>query len=184
MRSGMKAMVVGSLLGCFVGVPTLAGCGGGPATATERLWVSAMPTKPTETISAFVTMAAGDHYDGAFFHGSLLRGSHDVFQWRDAGKGRAKLKLMQDGKKLELRFETCTPRRGFDYCLAVTDRDRTVQYQSRKRWVVRRPGKRDLATAGLFGATLLELAEDDEELAAALDAAVEAAETPDEDLAE
>jgi hypothetical protein len=185
MRRGVKAMVMGSLLGGALGVPTLAGCGGGTATATERLWVSAMPTDPKEKITAFVTMASGSHYEGAFFQGSLFRGSHDVFRWNDAGKGRAKLQFLQDNKKIELRFETCKPRRGFDHCLAVAGGPGgTVEYQSRKRWVVRRPGKRDVAAAGLFGAALLELAEDDEELAAALDAAAEVAPAPVEDPSE
>lgn len=169
MRSGVKAIVVGSLLG-------LVGCGGGSTEVTERLWITRLPTKQTQELSAFATARAGDHYVGAFFHGSALRGSHDVFEWRDDGKGRAKLKLLQDGKKLELRFRPCEPVTPFDRCLLVERQGaKAEKYYSRKRWVVRRPGKRDLAAGGFFGATLLELAEDDDELAAALDAAGEAA---------
>jgi hypothetical protein len=182
MRNGVKAIVVGALLGLLAGA---GGCGGGSSAATERLWVSGVPTNPKDSFSAFLTMRSDDHYLGAFFHGSFLRGSHDVFKWRDTGKGRARIELLQDGRKVELRLEPCKPTTGFDYCLDVFgDPTDAVRYQSRKRWAVRRPGKRDMAASGLFGATLLELAEDDEELAAALDAAAEAAEAPIEGVAE
>jgi hypothetical protein len=173
MRNGVKAIVVASLLGLGA-----AGCGGGGSNeVTERLWVSAIPTKHTQQISAFVTARSGSEYFGAFFRGSLLRGSHDAFKWRDDGKGRAKLELLQDGQKLNLRFKACDPIKPFDRCIEVeTDQTGSQKYYSRKRWVVRRPlKKRDLATSGIFGATMLELAEEDDELAEALDAAGEAA---------
>ena len=171
MRNGVKAIVVGSLL-----VLGAAGCGGGPTDEiTERLWVTSLPTKQTQELSAFVTARSGDHYVGAFFRGSAVRGSHDVFKWNDLGKGRARLELLQDGRKLELRFKTCEPVKPFDRCVLVEGNGRAERYYSRKRWVVRRPGLRSVATQGFFGATLLELAEDDDELAEALDAAAEAA---------
>ena len=45
----------------------------------------------------------------------------------------------------------------------------TVVYHSRKRWVVRRPGRKRDAATGLVMGAIFELAEDDPELAAALD---------------
>ena len=144
-----------------------AGCGGGgQATATERLWVSGVPTNPKTPITAFATTRHGEaKYLGAFFKGTLLRGGHDVFQWHDRGKGRAELQFLQDGTKASVRLESCKPSTGFDHCLLVHgDPTGTVRYQSRKRWVVRRPG-RGKASALVMDA-LTELAADDDELAA------------------
>lgn len=175
MRNGVKAIVVGVLVGLGA---TAAGCGsGGPAEVTERLWVSALPTKHTEQFAAFLTARSGNHYVGSFYRGSLLRGSHDVFKWSDKGKGRARVELLQDGKQLDLTLKPCEAVKPFDHCIIVeSNRTGPEKYYSRKRWVVRRPGKRELGTSGMFDATLLELADDDDELAAALDEAAAAAE--------
>lgn len=147
-----------------------AACGGsGVASPTERLWVSAVPTSTKQELSAFVTTRTGEgKYLGAFFHGSALRGTHDVFEWKDDGKDAARLKFLQDGKTARLRFETCTPSRGFDHCLLVHgDPTGANKYQSRKRWTIRRPGKKTV-DAVMIPQLLMELAEDDEELEAAL----------------
>lgn len=143
------------------------GCGGGgEATATERLWVSGVPTNPKTPLTAFATTRHGDDkYLGAFFSGTLLRGSHDVFEWRDQGTARAQLHFLQDGAKVEIRLDTCKPTTGFDHCLLVRgDPTGTVRYQSRKRWVVKRPG-RNKSVAPVLDA-LQALAADDPELAA------------------
>lgn len=165
--------MVGVALG---GLGGLAGCGGGAeVTPTERLWVSGVPTDPKVPLTAFLTMRSGDeHYLGAFFQGTLLRGSHDVFRWTPTAKNRARLEFLQDSIEVNLRLEVCEATRGFDHCLEVHgDPTGTGRYYSRKRWVVRKPGrKRDLA-AGLVVPVMLELAEDDPELAAMLDAAAE-----------
>ncbi len=145
-------------------------CGGsGVASPTERLWVSAVPTSTKQELSAFVTTRTGDgKYIGAFFHGSALRGSHDVFAWKDDGKGGAVLEFLQDGRIAKVRFETCTPTRGFDHCLIVHgDPTGAQRYQSRKRWTVRRPGKKTI-DALLVPQILVELAQDDDDLAAAV----------------
>lgn len=146
------------------------GCGGGssPATPTERLWVSGVPTSAKAEISAFVTTRqSGAKFLGAFFHGSALRGHHDVFEWVEDGKDAAKLKFLQDGKTRRVWFETCTPTTGFDHCMIVHgDPTGAKTYQSRKRWVVRRPGKRDIGPNMVLDA-IAELATDDEELQAA-----------------
>lgn len=150
------------------------GCGAGPATATERLWVSTVPTSAKQSITAFLTTPSDDDdkYLGAFFRGTLYRGTHDVFEWRDTGKGRATLKFLQDDVVFALRTESCKPDRGFDFCLRVHgDPTGAGRYQSRKRWVVRRPGRKRAAATDLVMQTMVELAEDDPELAAALDAA-------------
>ncbi len=173
MRHAGKVTVLGLGLGVAM---VVAGCSGGPATATERLWVSGVPTKPTQPLTAFVTMRTDeDRYLGAFFQGTVLRGQHDVFRWETLDKDRAQLEFLQDGRKVRLRLETCKPTTGFDYCLDVYgDPTGATRYQSRKRWVVRRPGRSRDATAGLFSRVVHELAEDDAELAAVLDAAAEA----------
>ena len=150
------------------------GCGGGssPATPTERLWVSGVPTSAKAEISAFVTTRqSGGKFLGAFFHGSALRGHHDVFEWVDDGKDAAKLKFLQDGRQRRVTFETCEPTTGFDYCMLVHgDPTGAKKYQSRKRWVVRRPGKRDVEPTIVLDA-IAELAEDDEDLQAAFSTA-------------
>lgn len=159
---------------CLLG----AACGGSePASPTERLWVSAVPTSTKQELSAFVTTRTGDgKYLGAFFHGSALRGSHDVFEWKDEGKSGAALKFLQDGRTAHVRFETCTPSRGFDHCILVHgDPTGANKYQSRKRWNVRRPGKKSI-DAVMIPQVLAELAQDDEELDAAL--AMADADTP------
>ncbi|MEM6995259.1 MAG: hypothetical protein AAF721_32415 [Myxococcota bacterium] len=148
------------------------GCGSaGEATATERLWVSAVPTNAKTPITAFVTTRHGDDkYLGAFFSGTLLRGGHDVFEWRPRAKGRAELQFLQDGARVDIRLETCKPTTGFDHCLLVRgDPTGAVKYQSRKRWVVKRPGKKK--DAALVLDAMANLAEDDEALAQWLDPA-------------
>ncbi|MCA9707687.1 MAG: hypothetical protein KDK70_17690 [Myxococcales bacterium] len=174
MHRGIEALVRGVVLSSM---GLLGGCKAGSATATERLWVSTIPTSPKTTLTAFVTTRSDDEHQflGAFFQGTLLRGGHDVFRWQDAGKGRAHLQFLQDGREYDLELEPCSPSRGFDYCLDVYgDPTGTVRYQSRKRWVVRRPGRKRDAAAGLVAQAMLELAEDDAELAEALDAAAQA----------
>ncbi|MEM9458105.1 MAG: hypothetical protein AAGF11_28275 [Myxococcota bacterium] len=168
MRGVSKALVIGVALGA-TGIS--AGCSGGAATPTERLWVSKIPTKPTQSITAFLTMSTDeDRYLGAFFRGTLLRGGHDVFMWENAGKDSARLKFLQDNVAHDLKLRACKPDTGFDYCLEVLgDPTGTVEYHSRKRWVVRRPGRKRDATLGLVTGAMLEFAEDDPELAAVLD---------------
>ena len=149
-----------------VGVAPLGCGGGGEATATERLWVSAVPTRPKQAISAFASTRQGDDkFTGAFFSGTVLRGSHDVFEWRPTGEATAELTFLQDDARINLRLETCTPTTGFDHCLLVRgDPTGAVKYQSRKRWIVKRPG------LGKSAAVVLDameaLAEDDADLAA------------------
>jgi len=170
MRNDPKVVVIGLALGVMgLGV----GCGGGGATPTERLWVSTMPKTPREPVTAFLTMRTSEkRYLGAFFQGSMLRGQHDVFEWHDEGKDKARVHFLQDDRRATLRFESCPPDKGFHYCLLVHgDPTGAVRYQSRKRWVVKRPGKRDAAIASV-PRIMVDLAEDDDELAAAIDAAV------------
>lgn len=163
-----------SVVLAFLALVAAAACGGGssPATPTERLWVSGVPTSPKAEISAFVTTRqSGGKFLGAFFHGSALRGHHDVFEWHEDGKNGAHLVFLQDGKERDVRFETCTPTTGFDHCLIVHgDPTGAGKYQSRKRWVVRRPGKKDVEPTMVLDA-IEALAEDDEDLQAAFSTA-------------
>ncbi len=170
MRRAPKTALLTSLAAIAVASAPIACGGGGEATATERLWVSAVPTNAKTPMTAFATTRYGDDkYLGAFFSGTLLRGGHDVFEWHDRGKGRAQLQFLQDGARVDIRLETCKPTTGFDHCLLVRgDPTGAVKYQSRKRWVVKRPGKRKSAAPVLEA--MASLAEDDAELARWLEA--------------
>jgi hypothetical protein len=89
-----------------------------------------------------------------------------VFQWNAQAKDAATVKFLQDGRTVRLRFETCTPSRGFDHCIIVHgDPTGAERYQSRKRWVVRRPGKKAFSPAAVVEA-FSELVDDDRELQA------------------
>ena len=143
------------------------GCGGVvEAEATERLWVSAVPTTAKTSISAFATTRHGDDtYIGAFFTGTALRGGHNAFRWRPTGQARAQLEFLQDGAKVDVRLERCKPTTGFDHCLLVRgDPTGAVKYQSRNRWVVKRPGRR--ASPAFVFEALAEVAQDDADVSA------------------
>ena len=147
----------------------LLGCGGGAdATPTERLWISSLPTRPSQQFTAFITTrTTGDKHIGALFRGSMYRGGHDVFEWKATGDTRAHLKFLQDKHEADLRIEKCTPTTGFDHCIVIHgDSALAGKYQSRKRWVVRRPGKKSELAEGMVTQTILDLAEDDEDLQA------------------
>jgi len=153
-------------LAVVLGIGLLSCGGGSEATATERLWVSTVPTSPKAPLTAFLTTRTGkDKYIGAFFAGSMLRGGHDVFEWIADGKDAATLRFLQDDRKRHIRFEACTPSRGFDYCLLVHgDPTGTGKYQSRKRWAVKRPGRSKGAEALSVVEVMHALVEDDEDL--------------------
>jgi hypothetical protein len=157
-----------------------AGCGSSDPTPTERLWISGVPSNAKAPISAFVTTRTGDgKYIGAFFQGSALRGSHDVFEWRADGKDAAKLRFLQDGTSMRVRFETCPKKPGFDFCLIVRgDKGSEQRYYSRKRWNVRRPGKKQELGAVMVPELIGELAEDDDELQAALELPLDVSDAP------
>ncbi len=163
----------------------LSGCGrSGPAPATERLWVSALPKDARASFTAFVTIRAGDQrYYGSFYHGSLLRGGHDAFRWEpidnngdnngdnsgdDRGDGRgARLTFLHDGHERNLRLSRCEPSDGFDLCVEVRGGPYGVErYQSRKRWVVGRKAKPPQALE--VARVVADLADQDPDLAAAL----------------
>lgn len=149
-------------------VLALSGCGaGGPAPATERLWVSALPKDARTAFTAFVTVRASDkRYYGSFYHGSMFRGSHDAFRWYPGDDKTARLGFLQDGSERTLHFTKCKPTTGFDLCLEVRGDPYGVErYQSRKRWVVGRGGNQGEVTE-----LLTELAEDDADLASLLNA--------------
>jgi hypothetical protein len=149
----------------------LGGCeGSNTGSPTDRLWVSGIPKNPKASLTAFITArTTGDKFIGAFFSGSVLRGSHDVFEWKNEGEDGAVLKFLQDEKTQRVRIETCKPTTGFDYCIMLHgDPKRIERYQSRKRWTVRRPGKkRDAGTLSVVD-VMFELSEDDSDLDAAM----------------
>lgn len=150
----------------WIGALIVVGCGDpGPATATDRLWVSELPTNPRAEITAFVvTRVRGDRHVGAFWQGTVFRGGHDLFEWTSTGKGRATMHFYQDERDRRVRIETCKPSAGFDHCIVLHgDPKGKGRYQSRKRWRLRGRKRADVPT---LTATLAELAAEDEELAA------------------
>lgn len=150
----------------LVAVTSLAACGGdaAPLPLANRLWLSKLPTKTTEVVGALVILqhAEGKAQFGALYHGSLYRGSHEVFEWIPGDERRARLRPLQDGKAVEIRLEDCKPDIGFQACVLLHgDPSGVVRYQTRKRWGVRS------GAVGLdLAAELRALAEDDPDLAA------------------
>ena len=144
-----------------------AGCGGSkPAPATERLWVSSLPTSPKAPFTAFVTArASDDRYYGSFYHGSMLRGGHDAFRWLPADDHHARLVFLQDESERTLRLTACEPTSGFDLCVQVRGGPYGVErYQSRKRWVVGRKARGALEARDAMAL----LADEDPDLTAAM----------------
>lgn len=124
-----------------------------------------MPTGPRDRVDAFVLTEVGKRAAGSYYHGSLYRGAHDTFTWTGKGKDRGVIRILQDERDFEVRIEACTPDRGFDQCILLQgDPKQVVRYQSRKRWAIPRRGK-----ALDVPALLVELAEDDPQLEAALE---------------
>lgn len=159
-----------SAVGFAVAMCCIAGCrGSAEPTPTERLWVSSLPKNPKSEVTLFASIKASDgKYVGSFFQGSAFRGRHDVFELFPKDDHIAELRFSQDGKTKKLRFEPCEPTRGFDFCLMMHgDPTGTVRYQSRKRWSLKRPGKRGLS--GSAWTALEALATEDEALAALVD---------------
>jgi hypothetical protein len=141
-----------------------AGCGGGDADVTGRLWVSRLPTSPRTEFTAFATIPVrGAQYGGSFHHGTLLRGQHDVFRWKSLGAEQAELVFLQDGSRRVVEFTRCRPSAGFDRCLTLKGGPWGVErYQSRERWRVGR-GKAADAELGLeveVATMLRELSDD------------------------
>ena len=134
----------------------------------DRLWLTAVPKKPSDEVSAFLIVRASESRQyGFLFKGSLLRGSYDTFHWAADGEERAKLTTVQDGKVHKIRVEGCEADKKFDYCVQIHgDPQGTVRYQSRKRWGLGRP-KAKLLGFDLAG-ELQALAAEDGELATAL----------------
>jgi hypothetical protein len=145
-----------------VAATTLLGCRDKPPSdVADRLWVAKMPTGPRDQVDAFVLTEVGKRAAGSYYHGSLYRGAHDSFTWSSKGKDRGVIRILQDEREFPVRIETCKPDRGFDQCMLLQgDPKQIVRYQSRKRWAIPRRGKQlDVP------ALLVELAEDDEDLA-------------------
>jgi hypothetical protein len=151
----MALLLAGSIGGCR---------DPGPGTATDRLWISELPTSPRKPITAFlVTRTHGARLAGAFFQGSAFRGEHDLFEWQPKAQGRATIRFFQDDEVTSVRFETCKPSHGFDHCIVLHGDPKGVErYQSRRRWVVRGPRRGALPTVT---AALDELVPGDPELA-------------------
>lgn len=154
-----------------------AGCRGQPPGETvavhDRLWLTAVPKKPRDEVSALLIIRASEARQyGFLFKGSLLRGTYDTFHWAPEGEDRAKLTTIQDDKVHKIRTEACEPDAGFQYCVQLHgDPQGTTRYQSRKRWGLGRPHKklRDGKLLGFDLASELQaLAAEDGELAAVL----------------
>lgn len=139
-----------------------------PSEVADRLWVAEMPSGPRDRVDAFVLTEVGKRSVGSYYHGSLYRGVHDSFTWTSKAKDRGVIRILQDQRDFEVRFEPCKPDRGFDQCILLHgDPKKVVRYQSRKRWSIPRRGK-NLDVPAL----MVELAEDDDELEAAFEQAL------------
>ena len=71
----------------------LVGCGGEEPPTEElgdRLWVSDMPTNARAQVNAFVITGVKNRSIGTYYHGSLFRGTHDTFTWKQGKKGKTK----------------------------------------------------------------------------------------------
>jgi len=149
----------------------MSACGGGDAADVpihDRLWLTAIPKKTTDTVGALMIVRASESRQyGGIFKGSLWRGVYDSFHWQPEGEHRAHMRMLQDDKVFKVRTEPCEPTTGFHYCVLVHgDPQGEVRYQSRRLWGLTRPK----ATAQAFdlAAELAVLAEQDEELAGVL----------------
>lgn len=160
------------LLTAAVATLVASGCRGNPpgeaVAVHDRLWMTAVPKKPRDEVSAFLIVRATESKQyGFLFKGSLLRGTYDTFHWAPEGEDRAKLTTIQDDKVHKIRTETCEPDAGFQYCVQLHgDPQGTVRYQSRKRWGLGKPKARLLGFD--LASELQALAADDGELNAAL----------------
>lgn len=131
----------------------------------NRLWLSQVPKKAADTVGALVVFRVeGRRQYGALYRGSALRGGFELFEWLPGEGGHGKLRLLQDGKSVKIRTETCEPDAGFHGCVLLHgDPTGVVRYQTRRRWgLTPRAGLAGLDVA----AELRALAEADAELAA------------------
>jgi hypothetical protein len=137
-----------------------------PSEVADRLWVAEMPSGPRDRVDAFVLTEIGKRSVGSYYHGSLYRGTHDSFMWTTKAKDRGVIRMLQDERDYEVRIETCKPDKGFDQCILLRgDPKQIVRYQSRKRWAIPRRGVESLDIPAL----MVEIADDDDELEAALE---------------
>jgi hypothetical protein len=154
-------------LGLFA-VTSLAACRGGDGAALSvpnRLWLSQVPKKANDTVGALVIFKIdGRKQYGALYRGSALRGAFELFEWQPGEDGHGRMRLLQDGKSVKIRTETCEPDAGFHGCVLLHgDPTGVVRYQSRRRWgLTPRAGIAGIDVAGEIRA----LAAADEELAA------------------
>ena len=113
-----------------------------PALLSDRLWVNKLPRGPRDSIAALVLSRAGKRNVGAFYRGSLYRGSHELLNWKQSGENTWTFVLKQDNSTHQVRTQPCNPSAGFDYCIRlIGDPSGIVKYQSRKRWAIRRDPK-------------------------------------------
>lgn len=172
----ISCLVSSATLGLRLGlgavlVTSLAGCGGGgdePLPLHNRLWLSKLPTRPSDTVGALVVLAAaeGRAQYGALYRGSLLRGGFELFEWKPEGDGRGRIRLLQDDRLVKIRTEPCRPDVGFHGCVLLHgDPSGVVRYQTRRRWGIKAQGG---LPALDVAAELRGLAEVDPELALAL----------------
>lgn len=159
---------VPALLALALSTFALAGCSKpAPSELADRLWISEMPGSPRDSIDAFMLTEIKGHAFGTFYQGSLYRGTHDSFKWSNTGKDRADLELLQDGRIRPIAIRSCKPDEGFDLCVRLEgDPKGVVRYQSKKRWTIPRRKSESLDV----GMAMLELAEDDAQLEALVDA--------------
>lgn len=130
-----------ALLG--VSLATSTACGGGGAEnelpLTNRVWLTQVPKKADDQVGALVVFAAKGHRQfGALYRGSMFRGSFELFEWQPDDDGKARMRLLQDGKSVKIRTESCTPDHGLEACIVLHgDPLGEVRYQSKRIWGLR-----------------------------------------------
>ncbi|MCY1061292.1 hypothetical protein [Nannocystis sp. SCPEA4] len=129
-----------------VSLTSMAACGEGGDGAenqlplTNRVWLTHVPKKADDVVGALVVFEAkGRRQFGALYHGSLLRGTFELFEWQpDEHDGRARMRLLQDDKSVKIRTESCDPDHGLDACILLHgDPLGAVRYQSKRIWGLR-----------------------------------------------
>lgn len=125
----------------------------------HRLWVDRMPTSERDIIEKLVIVQSIDHGSyGVSESSSVWRHRTEVFKWTLEGR-RLRMIFPQDGARTSARVRTwdCEGEapEGFELCLELRGKKRTVRLYSRRDWVLRPRPSGDLLDDGPLGQGLL-----------------------------
>lgn len=153
-------LVVGPFLGLGLG------CRGESSDAVvDRLWISELPRSARANFVAFALSSQKGRSFGLLHEGSVYRGSHRAFAWKQLAPGKFELQWLQEQRKARVVAEKCRPSAGFDHCVVMRGLGfGATRFQSRKRWRLRLKGDATsvgTANAGWLDPQLLGLAGED-----------------------